>query len=88
MTYRVRFNKKYLKDLQKIPKADRDHIYKDVLKLADDPRPDGCKKLKGAKGPLYRIRCGIYRVVYTIQDNVLLVLVIEAGHRKDIYRDV
>ncbi len=46
------------------------------------------KKLKGAKDPLHLIRCGVYRVVFTIQDDVLLVLVIEVGHRKDADRDI
>jgi mRNA interferase RelE/StbE len=84
--YKVQFNKRYLKDLEKIPKKDREQIRESVLSLGDDPRPDGCKKLKGSKELLYRIRCGDYRVVYTIRDDVLLVLVIEVGHRKDIYR--
>jgi mRNA interferase RelE/StbE len=48
--------------------------------------PDGCKKLQGPSLPtLYRIRCGYYRVVYTINDHILLILVIEVGHRKEIY---
>lgn len=84
--YKVQFNKHYLKDLEKIPKKDRALICESVLALADDPRPDGCKKLKGTKETLYRIRCGDYRVVYTIRDDILLVLVIEIGHRRDIYR--
>ncbi|CRX39587.1 type II toxin-antitoxin system RelE family toxin [Estrella lausannensis] len=85
--YNILFNKNYIKDLEKIPKKDREYIRESVLSLAKNPRPDGCKKLKGSKDPLYRIRCGDYRVVYEIRDNTLVILVIDVGHRKDIYRD-
>ncbi len=85
--YKVQVNKRYLKDFEKIPKRDREQIRKSVLSLADNPRPDGYKKLKGgSKEPVYRIRFGDYRVIYTVRDDVLLVLVIEVGHRKDIYK--
>ncbi|MBN4066620.1 type II toxin-antitoxin system RelE/ParE family toxin [Simkania negevensis] len=84
--YKVQFNKRYLKDLQKIPRADQRQIRESILSLADNPRPSGCKKLKGSKGFLYRVRWGDYRVVYTIQDDVLIVLVIAVGHRRDVYR--
>jgi mRNA interferase RelE/StbE len=84
--YTVQFNKHYLKDLLKIPKKNWKLIREKVLSLAENPRPDGCKKLKGVKAPLFRIRCGDYRVVYTIRDEILLVLVIEVAHRRNIYR--
>ena len=53
--------------------------------LANDPRPRGVKKLKG-EDDLYRLRVGDYRVIYQVQDRVLLVLVLGIGHRRDIYR--
>jgi mRNA interferase RelE/StbE len=84
--YKIQFNKNYLKDLEKIPKKDQGKIRESVLALTDNPHPDGSKKLKGSKEPLYRIRCGDYRVIYTIRNDLLLVLVIEVGHRRDIYR--
>jgi mRNA interferase RelE/StbE len=85
--YRVEFNKNYLKDLEKIPIRARKQIQKEVTALASEPRPDGCKKLQGANSPpLYRVRCGDYRIIYTINDSVLLILVIAVGHRKEIYR--
>ena len=65
-----------------------DHLAAPVLeaigKLADNPRPVGCKKLKGAEG--YRIRAGNYRIIYDVYDYKLVVDVIAVGHRKDIYR--
>jgi mRNA interferase RelE/StbE len=53
--------------------------------LANDPRPPGCDKLAGLEA-LYRIRVGQYRVVYQIQDQMLLVLVVKIGHRREVYR--
>jgi mRNA interferase RelE/StbE len=53
--------------------------------LADDPRPVGCRKMKGEES-LYRIRVGEHRILYEIQDGVLVVLVVQVGHRREIYR--
>jgi mRNA interferase RelE/StbE len=81
------YEKKYVKELEKIPEQFRQSIRDKVNGLSDNPRPEGSIKLKGSKDtPLYRIRCGDYRIVYEIKDNVLIVLIIEVGHRKDIYR--
>jgi mRNA interferase RelE/StbE len=51
--------------------------------LEDNPRPSGCKKLKGREG--YRIRTGVYRIIYDIFEQELLIDVIASGHRKEIY---
>ena len=64
----------------------RKQIQESVNSLSTDPSPDGLKKLKGFKDPIYRIRCGDYRIVYTIRDHELIVLVIQVGHRKVIYK--
>ena len=53
--------------------------------LASQPRPPGCDKLVSPED-LYRIRVGDYRIVYQIQDEVLLVLVLKTGHRREVYR--
>ncbi|MFM2430906.1 MAG: hypothetical protein RLZZ511_2119 [Cyanobacteriota bacterium] len=54
--------------------------------LADDPRPEGCTKLKGAEN-LYRIRVAKnYRIIYEIQDKKLIVIVVKVGHRREVYR--
>jgi mRNA interferase RelE/StbE len=57
-----------------------------ISALADEPRPVGSKRLAGSDD-LYRIRVGAYRVVYRVEDDVLLVLVLKLGHRRDVYRD-
>ena len=57
-----------------------------IFALGHNPRPLGCKKLTGP-GDLYRIRVGEWRVVYTVEDSRLVVLVVRVGHRGDVYRD-
>lgn len=81
--YQVLIAKQALKQLGKIPELDRSRIIKAIYSLEEDPRPIGYKKLKGRPG--YRIRQGNYRIIYDIHDHVLTVVVLETGHRKDIY---
>ena len=84
--YKILFDKKYLKELLKIPKQIQNGIMEKISELAQNPRPEGSIKLKGSKKiPLYRVRCGDYRVVYSIQDDILIVIIVDVGHRKDIY---
>lgn len=86
-TYKVQFHRDCLKDLKQVPIQLRSNIQKRINELSIDPRPNGCKKLRGSDSiPLYRIRCGDYRIIYTIQDEILLILISEIGHRREIYR--
>ncbi len=71
------------KQLEKIPLPHFNRIVKAINDLGLNPRPPGCKKLSGRPG--YRILIGDYRVIYTIEDKVLIVFVIDIGQRKDIY---
>jgi len=74
-----------VKELERIPsKKDRQRIATRIRSLADNPRPSGCQKLSGRDH--YRIRQGVYRIVYSIRDEQLIVVVIRVRHRKDIYR--
>lgn len=85
--YSIKYDKKYLKDLEVIPDKFRASIQEKVTFLVDNPRPEGSIKLKGSKKePLYRIRCGDYRIVYAVYDKYLVVLLVEVGHRREIYR--
>ena len=74
-----------LKALSKLPEKESTKISDAIDKLADDARPDGCKKLEG-RGDSYRIRVGNYRVIYEINDDELMILVVEIGNRKEIYK--
>ncbi|HET7608873.1 MAG TPA: type II toxin-antitoxin system RelE/ParE family toxin [Gammaproteobacteria bacterium] len=83
-SYDLVFKKSVAKDLREFPKADVKRILQRIRSLADDPRPAGSEKLSGRER--YRLRQGIYRIVYEIDDGVLTVLVVKIGHRRDIYR--
>jgi mRNA interferase RelE/StbE len=73
------------RDLRKVHPQMRARIRGAVLKLAADPRPPGARALKNRPGYL-RVRVGDYRIIYTIEDDVLRVLVVRVGHRRDVYR--
>jgi mRNA interferase RelE/StbE len=83
--YELRVRKSVSKDLAPIPKNDVLRIMSAIEALADDPRPPQSRKLSGAEK--YRLRCGVYRVLYEIYDDVLIVCVVKVGHRKEVYRD-
>jgi len=81
--YKVRIERKAQKNLSKIPEPFYSTIKTAILNLGRVPRPVGYKKLKGREA--YRIRVANYRIIYEIHDKILLVDVIDAGHRKNIY---
>ncbi len=85
MAYRITLKRKAIKALQKIQEPYYSNIKTALYSLANNPRPNGCKKLKGREG--YRIRVGDYRIVYQIFDDMLLVDVVTLGHRKDVYEE-
>ena len=85
-SYRVLIKPSAAKELEAVDqKRDRQRIVARVLALAEDPRPDGCEKLVG-ESDRYRVRIGRHRVVYSINDDELVVLVVRVAHRKDVYR--
>jgi len=84
--YKIFFKKSVEKDFKKIPKKYLLKILEKIEDLKDNPRPDGSEKLTGYE--LYRIRQGIYRIVYSIQDNELTIWVVKVGHRKEIYKNI
>jgi mRNA interferase RelE/StbE len=81
--YTVSLSRKAQKQLDKLSDKTAEPIFEAIQNLADNPRPYGYKKLKGRNG--CRIRVGDYRVIYEIFDRVLLIDIINLGHRKDIY---
>ena len=84
MTYTVEILRSAERQLAKVDRQDQPRIISAIRSLASNPRPPGFKKLSGR--PAWRIRVGVYRVIYEIHDDRLLVLVVAIGHRKDIYR--
>ena len=87
MNYRIEVKKSAAKTLKKIPNADRKRIVHKIDSLAENlPDPD-TTKMKGSN-PFHKVRIGNYRIVYEIQDEILLILIVKIGHRKDIYRNL
>lgn len=83
--YRVLIKPSAVKEIEAVGrKADRRRIVERIRLLADDPRPPGAQKLSGRDR--YRLRQGIYRIIYAIEDDVLIVTVVRIGYRKDVYR--
>jgi mRNA interferase RelE/StbE len=85
VSHRVVVTNQAKKDLEAIPSPAFESIEKKMLALGEDPRPLGCKKLKG-EARTWRIRSGIYRILFQINDSERVVTVIKIGHRKDVYR--
>ncbi|MEJ6482022.1 type II toxin-antitoxin system RelE/ParE family toxin [Nostoc punctiforme UO1] len=86
MTYQIEISKKAAKQLKKLSADIRDRINEKILELADNPRSSGVVKLENT-GNKYRIRVGNYRILYEIQDDILILKVVRIGHRRDVYRD-
>ena len=87
MKYRVDVQLSAAKALKKIPEPDRKRISKKIDSLAEQLPIHEETKMKG-NNPFHKIRVGDYRIVYEIQDEILVILVIKIGHRKDIYRNL
>jgi mRNA interferase RelE/StbE len=83
-SYKVLIKPSAVKDLEALPVKDRRRPATRLQRLSSDPRPSGSEKLSGHD--LYRIRQGNYRVLYSVEDLALIVLVIKVGHRRDVYR--
>lgn len=82
--YKITFKKSVAKDLRAIPSADVSRILKRIDALGDHPRGDGCIKLSAQER--YRVRQGLYRIVYEIRDETLIVQVVKVAHRSAVYR--
>lgn len=85
MTYAIDVLPAAERSLCKVHPEMRARIRGAVLKLAADPRPPGARAVKDRPGYL-RVRVGDYRIIYTIEDDVLKVVVVRVGHRRDVYR--
>jgi len=85
MPYRIEIKKSAQREIAALARRQQRRVMAAIEKLADDPRPDGVRKLSGTED-FYRIRVGDYRVVYQVCDDVLIVFVVRVGHRRDVYR--
>ena len=82
--YRIEIHVHAARDLRSLDDRTRAKIRKKIDSLAHDPRPQGCRKLRGSENT-YRIRIGDHRVLYQIEDAVVLVVVVRVGHRREVY---
>lgn len=85
--FQVRFKEDAEKELRGIPKKFRDQIKERLIKLASDPwNCSGVKKLSGSEDE-YRLRSGVYRILYTMNDDDQVIVIYRISHRKDAYKD-
>ena len=81
--YRIELRPAAARSLRKLDPQVRRRVQGAIALLAQDPRPPGARALQGRPG--LRVRVGDYRIVYTVKDDVLLVVVVRLGHRRDVY---
>ena len=85
--YQVYFaNPRVAKQISKLPSVIEDQLLKAIQILSQNPRPHGCQKLRGKLKTAWRIRVGDYRLLYDIHDGDKTVVILEIGHRREIYR--
>jgi len=87
LSYQITIRKKALKELELLPKKTNEKIVLVIDALSENPRPQGCKKLKGEEEYLWRIRVGDYRIIYTIEDSIKIIDIRRIGHRRNIYEE-
>ena len=83
--YSIEFTPTALRDLESLPRDAQKRIGKKIDTLAQNPRPAGVVAIKGGDS-LLRLRVGFYRVIYRVEDDLLVILVVRIGHRKEVYR--
>lgn len=86
MSYQIEFSRRAEKELKQLPRQDQKRISDKIDALSQEPRPLGVEKLQGRGEDAYRIRVGMYRVLYEVHDRELIILVIKIGHRREVYR--
>jgi len=85
VTYSLEYTPAASRQLAKLDKGAQARLKPKIKILSENPRPHGARKLQGFDN-IYRIRVGDYRILYEIDDNILLVLIVEVGHRGGVYR--
>ena len=83
-SYEILIRRSAEKEIRELPRAARARVVQRIRALAASPRPPGCEKLAGRDA--YRIRIGLYRVIYTVEDRRLVIEVVRVAHRKEVYR--
>ncbi len=85
MTYEVEITPAAKRQIKKLTKSIQQLIVERLEELVENPRPPGVFKMEGEEN-LYRVRVGDYRIIYQVQDRMLLIVVVKVGHRGNVYR--
>lgn len=83
-SYKLLIKPSAAKEIESLPKKDRLRVIQRIQELSEDPRPPGSEKLSGQEK--YRVRQGSYRIVYSVSDKEIVVIVVKVGHRREVYR--
>jgi mRNA interferase RelE/StbE len=86
MLYNIRYTVSANKELSEIPKVDYKKIVTAINSLAENPFPNGSLKLEGTKEKFFRIRKGNYRIIYSVEHDIITITILKIAHRKDVYR--
>jgi len=81
--YKIEITRSAIKEIKKLPSKNLGKILARISSLAENPRPKGCVKLSADEK--YRIGVGVYRILYEVKDNLLVIIVVKVAHRKDVY---
>ena len=84
-THEVEISRTAERQLARLDRATRQRIAAAMLSLAEEPRPRGCRKLHGYED-VYRIRVGRYRLLYSVSDDTVVIVILKVGHRRNVYR--
>lgn len=83
--YRVEISRTAEKQLRRLELQDRRRVVHTMTGLGEDPHPPGSRKLSGYTD-VFRIRGGVFRILYSVEGRTLIVIILKIGHRKDVYR--
>jgi mRNA interferase RelE/StbE len=86
MLYHIRYTVSANKELAEIPKVDYKKIVAAINSLAENPFPNGSLKLEATKEKLFRIRKGNYRIIYSVEHDIITITILKVAHRKDVYK--
>ncbi len=84
-SYRVEVSATAERQIRRLARRDQLRVLRAVRELSDEPHPRGCRKLRGYED-VFRLRVGTFRVLYSVESERILVIILKVGHRKDIYR--
>ncbi len=82
--YRIEIKRSVTKEIDRLPKNDLKRVLAKIETLAENPRPFDCQKLSAQEK--YRVRVGDYRIIYSIEDDILIVFIVKVAHRREAYR--